>query len=380
MAKKYLDFDLRIWRSPEGYGANASSQSLGGTGPVSLPPPFRAGDLEALLVSNGVVRRDLDVGGIPVAQEVLDLGRRLFEAVFTAGIQTFWATCREVARQSNLAIRLRLILLAPELWNWPWELLADPEGDLLIASPYFSLVRYPEIPQPVPSLRVVPPVRVLVAASNPRGCQQLDLEQELGALESQLKSDNPRHWELELLEHASLSGLRKRLARGFHILHFIGHGAFDRDRQEGALLFETKDGTLDLVSGHDLAQILRKESRLALVVLNACESGRAPNVDPFSGVAQSLLRGGIPAVVAMQFKVADEASVAFSRALYENLASASSLDEAVYEGRLALLSERLDFEWANPVLYMRSSDGQILAVQPPLARRFAIGVGLLLVL
>jgi len=380
MAKEYLEFDLRIWKSPEGYGASASSPGRGGIGPVILAPPFRDGELEALPVQSGVIRRDLEATGSHAPQRMQDLGRRLFEAVFRAEIQTFWTMCREAARQSGKALRLRLTLLSPELWSWPWELLADPADDFLIASPDFSLVRYPEIPQPIPSLRVAPPIKVLVAMSDPKGCQRLDFEQELRALGSLLRVGESNRWELELLEHASLSGLKRKLAQGFHILHFIGHGAFDRSQEEGALLFEKGGGELDPVSGRDLARILRRQSRLTLVVLNTCEGGRAPRGDPFAGVAQSLIRGGIPAVVAMQFKVADEASIIFSRALYEILAKASSLDEAVSEGRHALLAERLGCEWANPVLYMRSSDGRIFDIKPPWAQWLAITALLLMVL
>ena len=49
----------------------------------------------------------------------------------------------------------------------------------------------------------------------------------------------------------------------------------------------------------------------------------------------ALLEAGLPAVVAMQYKIWDEAAVAFSRSLYQALAVGLSLDEAVSAGRLA---------------------------------------------
>jgi formylglycine-generating enzyme required for sulfatase activity len=383
MAKKYLDVDLRIWRSPDGLCAAASSK-YGATGPVSLESPFLEGELEAWLAHDGLLRRDLEAvtgGSQTPPRKVQDLGRRFFAAIFQGGILRFWGICRERARQSRKAIRLRLILQDSELWNWPWELLADPDGDLLVASPDVSIVRYLEVPKPPPALKVKPPIRVLVAVSDPHGNPRLDHEQELATLKSLLKTGRKRRrWKLELLEHATLSDLEQKLEeKHFHILHFIGHGALDREREEGVLLFETKEGRPALVSGGDLAAIIRDHSSIALVFLNACEGGCAPRDDPFAGVAQSLIRGGIPAVVAMQAKVADAASLVFSRVLYRNLSKGASLDEAVYKGRRALIAGGFGFECANPVLYMRAADGRIFRIPPWWVRWLVAAAGILLV-
>ena len=51
---------------------------------------------------------------------------------------------------------------------------------------------------------------------------------------------------------------------------------------------------------------------LRLAVLNSCEGARATAADPFSGTAQSLVQQGIPAVVAMQFEITDEAAITFA--------------------------------------------------------------------
>jgi formylglycine-generating enzyme required for sulfatase activity len=380
MAKKYLDFDLRIWRSPEGYCANASSADRSATGPVSLASTFRDGELEAVLAQSCVLPRDIETAtGSQVPRQVRELGRRLFAAVFRDGIRALWAASRELARRSGKGLRLRLILQENELWSWPWELLADPDGDLLITAPDISIVRYPEVPERVAALKVKSPIRVLVAVSDPQGTPRLGYAEELESLRSLLRvRKRRRRWKLELLEHATLSGLEQVLEKSFHILHFIGHGALDRITGEGVLLFETKDGRPDLVLGSDLAAILKGRSRIALVVLNTCEGGRAPRDDPFAGVAQSLIRGGIPSVVAMQSKVADEASIVFSRVVYKNLAQGASLDEAVYKGRRALIAERFGFEWANPVLYMRASDGHILHIKKPWGKLTAAAIILLL--
>ena len=69
--------------------------------------------------------------------------------------------------------------------------------------------------------------------------------------------------------------------------------------------------------------ILRDFSSLRLAILNACEGARTSRSDPFAGVAGSLVQRDIPAVVAMQFEISDEAAIVFAGEFYEQLAAGS---------------------------------------------------------
>ena len=102
---------------------------------------------------------------------------------------------------------------------------------------------------------------------------------------------------------------------------------------------------------------------LRLVILNSCEGGRASASDPFAGTAQTLIRADIPAVIAMQFTITDEAAIAFSRKFYTTIAAGRPVDTAVFEARRTISTQVNDVEWATPVLYMRSDDGRIFDVQ-----------------
>ena len=114
------------------------------------------------------------------------------------------------------------------------------------------------------------------------------------------------------------------------------------------------------VSGDKLGMILHDFSSLRLAVLNACEGARAARTDPFAGVAGSLVQRDIPAVVAMQFEISDEAAIVFARGFYEPLAAGSPVDASLAAARLAMLAERSDdIEWGTPVLFMRVADGRI---------------------
>jgi hypothetical protein len=94
-----------------------------------------------------------------------------------------------------------------------------------------------------------------------------------------------------------------------------------------------------------------------MAILNACEGARTSRSDPFAGVAQSLVQQGIPAVVAMQYEITDEAAITFSRELYGAIVDGYPIDAAVAEARKAIFAKGNDVEWGTPVLYLCSPDG-----------------------
>ena len=79
--------------------------------------------------------------------------------------------------------------------------------------------------------------------------------------------------------------------------------------------------------------------------------------DPFGGVAQSLIRRGIPAVIAMQFPIPDKAAVALSRHFYRYLAAGQPVDAALTSARAFLYAHGYAVEWGAPALHMRTPDG-----------------------
>jgi hypothetical protein len=159
----------------------------------------------------------------------------------------------------------------------------------------------------------------------------------------------------------TLSELRRALlADTFHVLHYMGHGGFDQEHG-GILLFTDRAGRGLAVTGGDLGVMLRDHGSLRLAVLNACEAGRTDPADPFAGVADTLVRRGIPAVVAMQFEVSDQAAVEFAPALYGALAAGHPVDAAVAEARKAMYTIS-PLEWATPVLYLRADDAHLFDI------------------
>jgi hypothetical protein len=154
--------------------------------------------------------------------------------------------------------------------------------------------------------------------------------------------------------------LRESLRDGsYHVLHFVGHSDFTASG-DGVLYLEDSQGGHAPVYGTELANLLADQTRLRLVVLNSCEGARTTLTDPFAGVATTLVQLGVPAVIAMQFEISDEAAILFAEELYTDLIGRQDpIDAAVAEARKAVFTEVNEIEWATPVLFLRSADGRL---------------------
>ena len=88
------------------------------------------------------------------------------------------------------------------------------------------------------------------------------------------------------------------------------------------------------LNAEQISVILGNSVRLA--VLGACETGRRDGVNVWSGVALGLVKARVPAVVANQFTILDNCTIAFDQQFYEAaLVGGISLEEAVSAGRIA---------------------------------------------
>jgi TPR repeat protein len=365
MINGYDDFDLAFHLSDENYDVQLLNSPVGqADGKFALPYSqaylqtfyFRIGQL------NRAVRR-VDNPDLAAAKE---FGASLFQATFKGELLGRFRASADRTRVSGRGLRLRLRLKSvPALAELPWEFLYDIEQDHFLATSAMTpVVRFLDLSQRVSPLRVRLPLQILVVISGPRNLGRLKADDEWDRVKHSLRSlESAGLVKLERLPTATFSELRRR-ARGvpFHVLHFIGHGGFDKNAGDGVLHFEDSMGMSDPIPGNLLGNILRDHSSLRLAVLNACEGGRQTREDPFSGVAQSLCQQLLPAVIAMQFEISDDAAKTFAEEFYAAIADRLPIDAAVSESRKALFGGRFGQEWATPVLYMRSSDGLLFDV------------------
>ncbi len=168
-----------------------------------------------------------------------------------------------------------------------------------------------------------------------------------------------------VLESATREHLLKSIANT-DIFHFAGHGVFEGSeltpegalRKRGKILLETEEATEDRFDSDQLALTLGNAG-VRLVVLGACNTAMRDEGGVWTGVAPALVRENIAAVVAMQYKVQDRNASIFMAFLYARVLAGSTIDEAVFEGRQAIFTQKglEDWDWGVPVLYLRAEDG-----------------------
>jgi CHAT domain len=371
----YLDLDLLIEKDDDGYRARVIG-SPGGQASSQFMPPFSQLELENFLLKVGMsltdIRRNTRRIDSSDMAEIKSFGGRLFRALFDEQLQPTLVRSLDEARRRQAGLRLRLRLSdAPELADFPWEYLYDTGANrFLNLSVETPLVRYLELPEPGRPLTVQPPLKILVMISAPSDVAQLDVDVEWNRITSAVADLEARGLvTVERLETATMAALQQTLRRGeYHILHYVGHGGYDEHSQDGVLLLEGMDGRRRAVSGQDLGTLLHDHRSLRLVILNSCEGARSSPTDPFAGAAQSLVQQGIPAVIAMQFEITDDAAITLSHEFYSALADGYAVDTALGEARKAIFAGGNEVEWGTPVLYMRSTSGRLFKMQPPTPR------------
>jgi hypothetical protein len=317
--------------------------------------------LEIALLRSGGKRRRI---GAQEEQVVREFGRALFETLLGGEIRVSYEESLREARRQNKGVRLRLHVRPPELSALPWEFIYDPSRDYLGLSSTTLLVRYLDAPQPTERLAVTPPLRILGMVASPRGLPQLDVGREKRRVEEATQGLRAEGMvELNWLEGQTWRDLQRAMRRGpWHVFHFVGHGGFDPETEEGAIALTQEAGRKHLLRATALARLLDDHFPLRLTFLNSCEGARGSDRDAFSSTAATLVRRGMPAVVAMQYEITDEAAIEFSRDFYEAVADGLPVDAAVAEARAAV-SIRSALEWGTPVLFMRSSDGRVFDIQ-----------------
>ncbi len=357
----YLDFDVLLERAESGYRSRLLNSPAGqATASFTLPLPDP--QVESLLALLRGHNRDADP--ITVVQSA---GQRLFLAAFSGDVGARLGAARNVAALSGVGLRLRLRLSdVPELATLPWEFVCDPSDQSFLAlSGKTPVVRYmdmPTVPRPQ-TIRL--PLRILVAIAKPSGFTQFDAARHREAIENAwAAATDSRSLDLDFVQPATLATVQARLSQAnYHIFHFVGHGAFDDDAQDGLLVFETECGEGHYVSARAFGVLLRDQALLRLAVLCSCQAGQGSAASTFSGTAQRLVQAGIPAVIAMQFEVSDRAATKFAFQFYSSLAAGTVIDVALTEARKAIYLDENATEWGTPALFMQSPDGVIWRVQ-----------------
>jgi hypothetical protein len=362
---EYRELRIRITKDAAG-GYRTYAEGPSGIASGVFMPPFSDEELDGIVgeISDQVGRARKRRAETPDSALVKHFGGVLFDALFEDEIRDLYNGSLRAAADQGKGLRLTLALKdAPKLMLVPWEFLYD-EPNFLAISDLTPIVRYLELKRARDPIEIVRPLRILAMVSSPTGVAELDVEREKENIDralARLKADGAV--DITWLEQATLDELQRCLLGGpYHVFHYIGHGEYDAEQEDGVLLLEDERGRPDPVSGVNLGATLANHTSLRLAALNSCEGGRTADDDPFAGVATSLVQSQIPAVIAMQFAITDRVASIFSKWLYESLAAGFPVDRALAQARLAIFNKRSGLEWGTPVLFMRVQDGRIFDV------------------
>jgi hypothetical protein len=361
------------------------------------------------LVSTHKVQATINGGGSWRGESTLDLaalgeldgdpagyGRRLGELLLPQQVMSALSMARG---PSNRPVRVRLLLemgLNGERENQHflrWERAMLPiNGQTwpLAIAPSLPFSRYIPTESIDPDLSDDTTLRLLVAFANPSGLpselRPVDVEADLSKLLEELgplvETDRfklsvlPGRTPLSDRLRGSLATVGAEIIAGSarketigevlgrcQGLHIVAHGTFNAEKGRGALLLEDAGGAKAFAFDDDLNGWV--SPGLRFVVLQSCQSAApSPGRPPFVGIGPTLVRLGVPAVVAMQdFVPMDDARV-FAATFYRSLMRGGVVDAAVNEARQAIHHKKQDDSYSIPVLFMRLRNGRLWRPDP----------------
>ncbi|HJX53677.1 MAG TPA: tetratricopeptide repeat protein [Polyangia bacterium] len=357
-----------------------------------------------------------------IASQLSVWGSRLFQAVFhddTAKSRffQFW----QVEDEARL---LTVSAEHPTILSLPWELLHDANsggGYLFMANPRISIRRRVAgatgISAPFkPAAKDA--LHLLFVISRPDDAGFLDPRADAQPVLEAIEKQAPGRVSYEFLRPATLKALLERLEDSdkpaVDVLHFDGHGVFDREgglpkrvalarriarmeevvRENGAapwpdadcppntgyLLFESPEGHSDFVSAEKLGANLNRH-KVALAILSACQSAAVGDAKengkserPMGSVAARLTATGIPSVLAMTHSVLIHTTRALFGEFYKELAGQKGIGVSLDNARRHLANnpekyqvqrgpDRVPlklYDWFLPALYQQGTDGPLL--------------------
>lgn len=233
-------------------------------------------DLEVAVLLSGVSARMV----FPEEHQLRDVGRVLFRALLGTGeVAGKYRAAAAVAGERREGLRVVLRLADPALAALPWEAMFDDAAGGYVCR-RDQLIRHVGVLTTTTPLPVDPPLRILGVRSSPSDLPELDVVEEKILVAAVAQAAGPLA-EVIWAPAATWADLQEvLLSQTWHVVHFIGHGDFDRDLGEGVLADD--NGYADMVQASRLVSLLR-EARPSprLVVLNSCSGAAANIIDLF---------------------------------------------------------------------------------------------------
>lgn len=290
-----------------------------------------------------------------VEQSIAATGILLFSDLFRGDPQAsrLW----EAAVEHLADLRVEIQTSEPRLARLPWELIREPNSQMVLALSCRSFARVHSRPSrpALQSTGVHRRVRMLLVLCRPGGANDVPFRSIASRLLKGLHKGFGRNFQVEVLRpptYGQLNAVLRKAAREsqpYHIVHFDGHGL------TGGLVFENPKNpqNMEIVTGETVGRLLA-DAQVPAMVLNACRSAFAdPPPQPkeagniheeirvFGSLAHVVADQGVPCVLAMRFNVFVETAAHFMLNFYSAWAEGSTMGEAVSAARTQLSAEPL---------------------------------------
>jgi tetratricopeptide (TPR) repeat protein len=271
---------------------------------------------------------------------------------------------------------------ATQLFALPWELLHDDTSYVMMGANPLSVRRQLMNRKFLTIQLSDPPVRVLLVSPRPEDDKAAYIDHRASAIPLVHAIDSlGEKAELTILSPPTFAALERELEKShksqkpFHVVHFDGHGVYQKDIGLGGLCFEDsakvpafQKRASSIVNAKQMSEIMRNH-RISLVFLEACQTAAA-EIDPTTSVAAALLDNGIASVVAMTHSVLVETARRFVTAFYQALVKGERVGTAMLAGQKALKMDthrgsifgagKLHLQdWFVPVLLQEEDDPQL---------------------
>ncbi len=281
---------------------------------------------------------------------------------------------------------------ASDLLSLPWEIMHDDIGFLSQGAKGVRVRRRLPNRKETTTRKAELPIRVLLLSPRPEVDEHgnpvgyLDHRSSALPLVQAVENLGEELVQLDILHPPTFPALKETLKKAraeknpYDIVHFDGHGVYDRRVGLGALCFKSPrddhnlgQRLLALVHADELAAELR-EYGVPLIYLDACQTAQSVE-DPKASVAAKLLEEGVGSVVAMSHSVLVETAHRFVEPFYKSLAEGKRVGDAMLAGQAALYDDPYRFkvmgagnlalrDWFVPVLYQDEDDPQVFTVKP----------------
>ena len=332
-----------------------------------------------------------------VVEALPEWGRRLYDSVNAAASKNpldAWRRSSAPERRFTVKVDKRLVEGAPPetqgeaneaatlLLGLPWELIHDDHVYLFQGARPVRVRRSLPNSDEQRALTTFAPIRVLLVSPRPEddSAAYIDHRSSARPLVEAL-SQLGALARFRLLDPPTFPALETELARAaragepYHVVHFDGHGVYDRRHGLGKLCFEDpvdamklEDRRSQLISADEIARIVH-EHRIPLFFLEACQTATT-DMDPGASVAGRLLESGVASVAAMSHSVLVESARIFITEFYRELLHGGRVGQAMLAGQHALKADTFRsksfagdvrlHDWFVPVLFQEAQDPQLV--------------------